>query len=371
MITKKVQIFYASIGSGHLVAARSISQAIKDINPEIEIELQDIFGQSKLNVFFQEILAFLPNLVFPELYTRIWRSGSFKWLYDLACSFGPIRRKILRKIQLYSPDLLICTHTFPCTVISNWKTNHYLPPLMAVATDQFVHDYWPIKRIDAFISPNLLMEKELIRRGLEKKRIYTFGIPVAPSLREMTHKLKSRKKIKIIVLAGSYRVAPYLTIYKRVKELLAYLEFHQSRKIIWQFVFGASNRLKKIAQHKLINRKDIDIYDFPENVQMLMADSDFVFTKPGGLTVAEALALKKPIILLSAGSGQERENSDFVINSGLGVLLDKEVDLIHFTEELMQNPQSIQNRFSQPSKSMLDSAQQVAHLALRLMEKVK
>jgi len=368
MTIRKVQIFYASIGSGHLIAARSISQAIKNINPDVEIELQDIFKHSRIDVFFQEIMAFLPSFVFPEIYTRIWQRGSLKWLYELSCSFGPIKRKILRNIQLYSPDLLICTHTYPCTVISNWKQNHTLTPLIAVATDQFIHPYWPIKNVDAFIVPNIPMKKELIQRGFEKERIFPFGIPVSPKMKTSVLKNDNEIRFKVIVLAGSFRVAPYLIIHKRVKDLLDFLVFHQSDKILWQFVFGAANDLKTISQHKFMNRKDVEIYDFPENVQNMMANSDFVFIKPGGLTVAEALALKKPIILLSAGAGQERENTNYVINSRSGILLDKKADLINFTEELLCNPRSVQERFTQPSDSLMNSAQHVAHLALRLMD---
>ena len=100
----------------------------------------------------------------------------------------------------------------------------------------------------------------------------------------------------------------------------------------------------------------------------MTVNSDFVFTKPGGLIVAEALALKKPIVLLSAGAGQERENSNFVINTGAGILLNKTEDLMKFTQELMHNPSSAKKKFNRPSASLINSAQHVAHLALRLMD---
>jgi len=367
MTIKKVQIFYASIGSGHLIAARSISQAIKNLDPDIEIELQDIFKHTRLNVLIQEIMAFLPSYVFPELYTRIWKSGSLKRLYEFSCSLGLIKRNILKKIQTFSPDLIICTHTFPCTVVSNWKKNHELLPLIAVATDQYIHPYWPVKNVDAIISPNIMMNQELIRRGYEKERIYPFGIPVSPSLGVTSQKGKRNKRLKVIVLAGSFRVAPYLIIHKRVNELLDYLEFHQSEKIVWQFIFGAARDLRMKAQQRFINRQDIEIYEFPENVQKMIANSDFVFTKPGGLTVAEASALKKPIILLSDGAGQERENANYVINSGSGILLNKTNDLLHFIEQFIRNPSSVKRRFKQPSNSLIKSANLVANLALRLM----
>ncbi len=368
MTTKKIQIFYASIGSGHLIAARSISHALLDVNPDIKIEIQDIFKHSRINLLFQEIMAFIPSFLFPDLYTRIWKSGSMKKLYELSCSFGPIKGKILKNIQSFSPDLIICTHTYPCTVISNWKKHNKSPLLMAVATDQYIHPYWSIKNIDAFIAPNTPMKEELVRRGFDKEKIYPFGIPVSPRINLSVKKNKNKREMKLIVLAGSFRIAPYLIIHKRVKELLDFLVFHQSEKIIWQFVFGAAKDLKSSAQLKFPDRKDIEIYDFPENVQTMMANADFVFTKPGGLTVAEALALKKPIILLSTGAGQERENSNYVVKSGAGILLNNKESLINFTNELLQNPVGIQKKFKQTSGSLIKSAQNVAHLALGLMD---
>jgi processive 1,2-diacylglycerol beta-glucosyltransferase len=368
MTPRKVQLFYASIGSGHLVAARSISEAIKNINPEIKIEFQDIFQHSKVNVFLQEVMAFLPSFVFPELYTRIWKRGSLKWLYQFSCSFGSIRGDILKKVRSFSPDLIICTHTYPCSVISNWKQNQPSPFLIAVATDQFIHPYWPIRNVDAFITPNFPMKKELILRGYEKDKIYAFGIPVSPKLKKSGSEDKKQKRIKVIVLAGSYRMAPYISIHKRVKDMLEYLVSHQSNQILWQFVFGAAKDLETSSHQKFLNRTDVQIYDYPDDVQMMMADSDFVFTKPGGLTVAEALALKKPIVLLTKGAGQERGNSNYVINSGSGILLNKKADLIQFMETLQNNPRSVNKWFTQPSNPLINSAQHVARLALRLID---
>jgi processive 1,2-diacylglycerol beta-glucosyltransferase len=368
MNRKKILIFYASIGSGHLVAARSILLAIKKAAPGVEIQLQDIFSQSKKNIFIQEVMAFLPSFVFPALYTKVWKSGSLKWLYEISCSFGPTKRKILKNIKSFSPDLIICTHAYPGTVISNWKKDSSVPILIAVATDQFIHPYWSIKNINSFIAPNKAMKDELIKRGLEKEKIFPYGIPVSPELITSTKKAHLDKRIKVIILAGSYRVAPYLIIHKRVKDLFDYLEIHHSEKILWQFVFGAAKDLSSDAKRRFAERKDIEIYDFPENIQEMLANSDFVFSKPGGLTVAEALALKKPVILLSAGAGQERENTNYVVNSGSGLLLKEKEDLLSFIEKLMNDPRSVQKHFILPSISLIKSAQNVAALALRLMD---
>lgn len=176
---KRIQIFYASIGSGHLSAARSIAQAITRLDASIQIELRDIFRQNRTNALLQETFSFIPSLLFPNLYTFIWRHGTFKIGYEILTRNGPSKKYIIKSIESFSPDLIICTHTFPCSVISHWKRNRTAPPLIAAATDQFIHPYWSIEQVDAFIAPNKAMAKKLIQNGLAAKKVYNFGIPVS------------------------------------------------------------------------------------------------------------------------------------------------------------------------------------------------
>lgn len=44
-----------------------------------------------------------------------------------------------------------------------------------------------------------------------------------------------------------------------------------------------------------------------------MKCADMIITKPGGLTVTEALACNIPLVIFDAIPGQEEENADFLI----------------------------------------------------------
>ncbi len=50
-----------------------------------------------------------------------------------------------------------------------------------------------------------------------------------------------------------------------------------------------------------------------------MAAHDIVITKPGGLTVAEALALGKPLILCQPAPGVETANLEFLARQGVAL----------------------------------------------------
>ncbi len=257
MAPKKILIFYASIGSGHLVAARSIAQAIHELDSNVEVKLADIFRYSQRNVFFQELLAFFPNYLFPDLYTHFWKNGSIKWLYNFFCKVGPVKYSIRKMMEIYSPDVVACTHSYPCTVVANWKIKNRGLPLVAVPTDLFVHPYWPCENVDAFITPTEIMKKEMVKRGYLQKRIYSFGIPVSPDVSRMKRSYKMHQKVNALVLAGSYRVAPYMTIRTRVKEMIDYVFTYPTPNISWHFVFGAATKLKNIAKKKLNHYKNL------------------------------------------------------------------------------------------------------------------
>ena len=55
---------------------------------------------------------------------------------------------------------------------------------------------------------------------------------------------------------------------------------------------------------------------FTNAVEQVMAASDLVVTKPGGLTTSECLAMGLPMIVVSPIPGQEERNADFLLENG-------------------------------------------------------
>jgi len=65
--------------------------------------------------------------------------------------------------------------------------------------------------------------------------------------------------------------------------------------------------------------KDMFVYGFVNNVDVIMDAADCIVTKPGGLTVSEALAKKMHLILIDPIPGQEDRNSEFLLNCGVAI----------------------------------------------------
>jgi processive 1,2-diacylglycerol beta-glucosyltransferase len=55
---------------------------------------------------------------------------------------------------------------------------------------------------------------------------------------------------------------------------------------------------------------------FTTTVERVMTAADVVVTKPGGLSVSECLAKRRPMLLVSPIPGQEERNADYLLESG-------------------------------------------------------
>jgi processive 1,2-diacylglycerol beta-glucosyltransferase len=82
-------------------------------------------------------------------------------------------------------------------------------------------------------------------------------------------------------------------------------------------------------------RHPTQVLGFANNMHELMALSDLVISKPGGLTSSEALALGKPLFILNPIPGQEAANSDFLLERGAATKVNRVEDLPYRIERLL------------------------------------
>ncbi|WP_328284404.1 glycosyltransferase [Acetivibrio thermocellus] len=67
----------------------------------------------------------------------------------------------------------------------------------------------------------------------------------------------------------------------------------------------------------------VKIFGYTDSIPMLMDASDFIVTKPGAMTISEALVKRLPALIISPIPGQEERNEQFLVNSGAAVRIYK------------------------------------------------
>ncbi|HOO12884.1 MAG TPA: glycosyltransferase, partial [Bacillota bacterium] len=104
-------------------------------------------------------------------------------------------------------------------------------------------------------------------------------------------------------------------------------------------VCGNNKKLKKSLETiASSNTARSMILGYTDEVPSLMAASDLLITKPGGLTASEAMAMELPIVVISPIPGQEKQNARYLINSGMAVQLNRGDYLEGVLAQLLASP---------------------------------
>jgi len=83
------------------------------------------------------------------------------------------------------------------------------------------------------------------------------------------------------------------------------------------------------------------IYDFVENIPMMMHAADLIICKAGGLIVTESLACGLPMILIEIIPGQETGNAEYVTALGAADLAETPVAMLEDLSHLLLNNHSL------------------------------
>ena len=108
-------------------------------------------------------------------------------------------------------------------------------------------------------------------------------------------------------------------------------------------------------------------YGFVHNVEVMMSASDCIISKPGGLTVSEALAKNLPMLLADPIPGHEERNVDFLVNNGMAALITRHFPVDEAVYELFTNPVRLETvRHTMKAVAHPDATERLADFVLAL-----
>ena len=112
------------------------------------------------------------------------------------------------------------------------------------------------------------------------------------------------------------------------------------------------------------------MFDYVERMAALMAASDLVICKSGGLTVTECLCAQVPMVLLGKAYGQENINVRTLTANGAAMHATTARELLDTLRHVSRNPQSTDAMLINGSfLRRPDAARDIAHAAMRLAQK--
>jgi processive 1,2-diacylglycerol beta-glucosyltransferase len=66
-----------------------------------------------------------------------------------------------------------------------------------------------------------------------------------------------------------------------------------------------------------------------------------IITKPGGITTAEALVKKLPMIIINPIPGQEAKNTEYLLSQNVAVEAQDANDVMLFVDEFLRDPRKL------------------------------
>ncbi len=145
----------------------------------------------------------------------------------------------------------------------------------------------------------------------------------------------------LLVLSGGFGMGP-------IAEILAELNKYESPVQV-VVVCGRNEDLRRELAVKEFQHPT-HVLGFVTNMHELMSVSELVFSKPGGLTTSEALALGKPLFIINPIPGQEAANSDFLLEQGAAVKANR-IEDIPFKLKQVMDPRKLAE-LSKAAKSL-------------------
>ena len=332
---KKVLIFYASYGGGHLSAAKSIKQYIDENFEDVQTNMIDCVKY--INKAFDSVTT----AAYREMAKKApwaWEKVYYKSQDGLISKVSSTSNKMMavkmaRLFKEYKPDIVISTHPFSSQITAYLKKkNKTNCTLATVLTDFAPHEQWLIgsEFTDFFFVSNEKMKNDIVKDGVNKNKIYVTGIPVSKRFQENYDKdeicknfgLNPNKKTVLFFGGGEYGLGKDRTV-----TILDNLSDFKDIQVV--AIAGKNEKLKLAFEEIVKNKKkedSIKVLPFTDKVPELMYISDLVITKPGGLTSSESLVSSLPLILINPIPGQEEENAEFLEEAGAAIWIRKSSD---------------------------------------------
>lgn len=321
----RILILHATVGMGHLRAATALARAFEQ-HTHATVRVEDTLEHAR------------------ELFSRIY-AGLYLGIADRVPSFWssfydrtdrpPTRFDIVANVRALStaagvhrlpalldttrPDAIIATHFLPLEVLGPLRQQGLVPPLYCIVTDYRAHHFWACPGVDGYFVPTHETAAQLQAAGVPRAQVHVTGIPIDPAIATPLPPAIARLALDlpveqpVVLLNGSGMAIP------RVRAIAEELLAHSMTGTL--IVAAGRNRelVAALADLRSTSATELRVLGQQPSLDPLIAASDLVVGKAGGLTVSEVLGRGVPLIIPTPVPGQEQANADHVMYSGAGL----------------------------------------------------
>ena len=343
--TLRLLILSVSAGAGHVRAAQALEAAAQAASPAFDVthlDLLTLVPRDFRKLYGEQYIKLVEKLpqLWSYLYSKTDRPTRDTLVGNLKRAAEKLNtRKLNAEIERVAPDAILCTHFLPAELLSRQRAKgRALPPLWVQVTDFDVHALWVHPHVDRYCVANDEVAFRLADRGVPRERISVTGIPVMPQFSAPLERAfcaaelgLAPEKFTALMMAGGAGVGSLDALAERLLRLPDEL----------QLVALAGRNAELLGRLRVLaERHPARLFPlgFTTTVERVMTAADLVITKPGGLSVSECLAKRRPMLLVSPIPGQEERNADYLLEAGAAIKAPDAATLVFKLAGLLADP---------------------------------
>lgn len=332
----KILILTGSYGNGHLRVSKTLKDTFLKLGFKHIVE-SDLYLDAHPIITKASKYLYIKSFTYGHwLYGMLYYGGNRQKKYfqsDFMNHYG--MKKLIYLVETLKPDIIV--NTFPMLVVPEFiKKTGIQIPVVNVLTDYGLHKNWIHEEVDKYYVATENLKFDILDIGIPSDKIKVTGIPIDPNfegakdrglLFESYH-LDMNKPV-ILISAGAYGVL------KDTEDTINRLLNDTQNQII--VVCGKNIELKKKLTEKFIEGENVLILGYTNKIYDLMKMATVMVTKPGGITLSEALAVQVPLLLYKSVPGQERENALYFVRNGAAIIVEHLDELMENISKIIQN----------------------------------
>ena len=348
----KVLILSHNTGGGHNSVAKALKEEFGKNNIECNLAYANISVKKvEINKTKQSSYDTLVRIV-PKMYKYIFILGE---LYSKSKIKSPLygynkmyAKNLLSFVEENKYDVVIVTHLFPGETITFLNQKNKNIHFIAISTDYVCMPLLQEIKPDYYVVPSKDLINSFVKKGINKKEILPFGIPVLSKFKKRQNKVDSREKLKLpinkkiaLIMTGSMGFGKMNLI---IDEILK----EYGRKVLPIVMCGNNEKLKNNLEKKY--KKSVIALGYKNNVDEYMDASDVLITKPGGITSTESAVKNIPTIFTDPIPGVEIYNAKFFEERGMAYYAENYHDVIKYLDIIFNNIKAVNNMKKKQSK---------------------
>lgn len=345
----RVLLVGASVGAGHMQAAHALQTWLGRLAPEVPTRLVDSLDfttrpfRLKYRNGYEVLVTRLPwayGIGYamtdrPRGLRRTLGERKRLWNERRAC------RKLCNLLDELAPELIVHTHFLAPPVLDrHFRRTGRRVRQVIVPTDILPHRWWYCERASAYYPAHEAGRQRLLDHGIEAGLVEATGMPIAPKWTDplpdeatLRQRWSLPETAPVVLLSGGtqFVCGPVVRIARKLA--------HACPQACVVVLAGRNKKLLgRLARLPEVRDKRIVPAGFTDRLPELASLASLMITKPGGMTTAECLARKLPMLFLRPVPGQEQLNAEFLQRHGCGLIARNPRDLLAIATGLLNDP---------------------------------